>query len=676
MSVGVDFSKNIARKSSKSMTRKALLSAAAIAIAATASSGAMAQSCDPLLNAAAPGGTALTVFGAGIATASAVAATINATNLAFLTHTSAFVSAPPNPQPNSQGGGVWARAVGGSEKITSSGPVAYNILATPNLAASSGSGNCFSTYKQNYAGVQIGADTARLNIGGWNIHFGTTIGYLGTKGDIEEGATPFGGSFNSTTQAPFVGTYAAATYGGFFAQGLLRFNYYEINLNSPTVNVYDQKLDAHGVSLSGAAGYHYAIPNSQWFIEPSVGAVWSRTVVDTLQLVGTAVPPGTAGFQGSTQINDIDSLIGRAGLRVGTNFVSGNVLYQPFVSASIWHEFKGGWSANYTSCTNCIFGGGSPTTLTASMSGSDIGTWGVYSVGLAGQLLNTGWLGYARFDYESGSDIKGWTASGGIRYQFTPEPPAPAFAKAPVPIVKPVLWTGFYIGGFGGVDKGKTDVDFDPAPATADTLAFPGATADPQLAGVLGGGNLGYNYQMGKWVLGAEGDIAWTNTRGSKACGNLTAGNPSNLPANALFNTTCHDQLKWLATLTARVGYAWDRALYYVKAGGAWTHEDFSITCNLGPVNVATIAAGGRSQSCFTPAGTILGSLSASDNRFGWTAGFGVEFALTDHWSAKAETDYLGFGSKSLTLADGTAVSTKLHLWETKVGVNYRFAAH
>ena len=94
------------------------------------------------------------------------------------------------------------------------------------------------------------------------------------------------------------------------------------------------------------------------------------------------------------------------------------------------------------------------------MNGSDIGTYGVYSVGVAGQIVNTGWLGYARFDYESGSDIKGWTASGGLRYQFTPEPPAPAFAKAPVPIVKPVLWTGFYIGGFGGVKTGgKADIN-------------------------------------------------------------------------------------------------------------------------------------------------------------------------------------------------------------------------
>ena len=61
--------------------------------------------------------------------------------------------------------------------------------------------------------------------------------------------------------------------------------------------------------------------------------------------------------------------------------------------------------------------------------------------------------------------------------------------KAPVKGPAPVSWTGFYVGGFGGAAyKGKADETFAPAPATATTLAFAGATASPQLAGPLGGG--------------------------------------------------------------------------------------------------------------------------------------------------------------------------------------------
>ena len=71
----------------------------------------------------------------------------------------------------------------------------------------------------------------------------------------------------------------------------------------------------------------------------------------------------------------------------------------------------------------------------------------------------------------------------------------------------------------------------------------------------------------------------------------------------------------------------------------------------------------------------VLNTISASDNRVGWTAGFGAEFALTNNWSAKAETNYLGFGTRGLTLSDGTFVNSKLNFWESKIGLNYRFSS-
>ena len=317
--------------------------------------------------------------------------------------------------------------------------------------------------------------------------------------------------------------------------------------------------------------------------------------------------------------------------------------------------------------------------LTASINGTGVGTYGTYSLGVAGQIKNTGWLGYLRVDYTNGSNLEGWTGSGGIRYQFTPEAPRPALiTKAPVkaapaPVSFPVNWTGFYVGGVGGgAFGGHADATFAPAPQTSNTLLFSGATFSSRLAGILGGGEIGYNYQMGPWVLGFEGDLAWTNARGSIACGSLVSGQFGNLPANALFNSTCHDKLDWLATVTGRAGYAWGRALYYVKAGAAWTHEEFSVTCNAGPANFITTAPG---QSCFNPAGSLFNTISASDNRTGWTAGFGAEFALTNNWSAKAETNYLGFGTRGLTLSDGTFVNSKLNFWESKIGMSYRFTS-
>ena len=628
------------------IARKALIAAVPI-FAVFASSGAQAQNCGPLpFNLGGPALDAKSLFGGAIAGASAIAAAINATNTAFLTHSTAFVSAPGNSPPDSQGGGVWIRGVGGESTTKSNGTASFNLAATPISPSASGSTNCNSTFKQDFAGVQLGTDIARLNIGGWNIHLGATAGYLGTKGDINEGATPTGGPFNTKTQAPYIGTYAAATYGGFFIDGLLRFNYYETSLDSPSVNIYNQKVDAHGVSLGGSAGYHWVVPNSNWFVEPAVGIVWSRVSVGSLQLAGAPSPGGH--FIGSAQISDIINTIGRAGLRVGTTVDSGNMIWQPFASVNVLRDFNGGWSANYTSCPQCIFVGAFQAPLTASMNGSGVGTYGTYSLGVAGQIKNTGWLGYLRVDYTNGANLEGWTGSGGIRYQFTPEAPRTAMiTKAPVKAPAgsaPVNWTGFYIGGFGGAGYGHGDPTFAPTVGNiATVLPFPGATADNRIAGFLGGGTIGYNYQTGAWVWGVEGDVAWTNAKGSVACGNLVSGQGGNAPANALFNSTCHDNLDWLATVAGRLGYTWGRALYYAKAGAAWTHEEFSVTCN----NGAAVGTPGG-QVCSDPAGNLFNTISGSDNRVGWTVGFGAEFALTDKWSAKAETDYLSFGSRRL----------------------------
>src|SRR5215471_19971701 len=114
-----------------------------------ASSSALAQNC-PLLPD--PFGTGIDqkiLFGGSIAAATAIASTINAANTAFLTHSTAFVSAPANPPPDSQGGGVWIRGVGGESTTKSSEAIVANIAAAPNIGIPSegGTANCNSTFK-------------------------------------------------------------------------------------------------------------------------------------------------------------------------------------------------------------------------------------------------------------------------------------------------------------------------------------------------------------------------------------------------------------------------------------------------------------------------------------------------------------------------------------------------
>jgi opacity protein-like surface antigen len=667
------------------------------------SSGAMAQSCGSLsLSGTLLGTTPYALNGtigamaSGLSSANAIMGAVTAANTAFLTQSTAFVSAPGNPPANSEGAGVWIRGVGGDLNLKSNTQVSGNLTLSNSippslLTGASGSTNCNSTFHQSFAGFQLGQDAARLNFGdGWNLHLGTTAGYLETSGDITQGNIQ-GGAFNSTTQAPFVGTYGVLTKGNFYIDGLARYDYFQTNLNSPTANVFDEKVDAYGLTLAASTGYNYKIPNTQYFVEPSLGVVWSKETIDPIN-VASPLPSATgpAGFaagnySGTTQISDINSLIGRAGLRVGTTWETGNLVLQPFAAASVWHDFSGNITAHYSSCPNCFFTLTLPSTLSATMTTNNIGTFGQYSLGISGQLVNTGWLGFARLDYREGPNMNGISGTGGIRYQFTPGAVAPAYpVKAPVYKAANVMnWAGLYVGAIGGAQYGRGEMYYPNSGLSAFLVAPPvfttgtgGSAADMRPAGALGGGTLGYNWQIGSWVYGVEGDLAWTGVEGSNQCQPLNPPFPAALGSvnNSLFQTTCHDQINWTGTVAGRLGYAWlPHTLVYGKAGAAFAGETFSETCNLGPVNGSNGPPGTPVQNCVNANGAFVNSASVNTTAVGWTLGYGTEFAFTQHWTAKAEFDWIDFGHKSVTLSDGTNINTYQRAAQAKVGVNYKW---
>jgi len=350
-------------------------------------------------------------------------------------------------------------------------------------------------------------------------------------------------------------------------------------------------------------------------------------------------------------------------VRFGTTIRGEGVVWQPFAAVSVWHEFGNDPATSFTTCAHCgvpvpvpPLGTLSNLSLATSLSMQNIGTFGQYSVGFNAQVQNTGWLGFGRVDYRNGDRIEGWSGTAGLRYQFNPTATAAAMpVKAPVykaPAAGPYNWTGFYAGVLGGGALDDANVDIPAA----------GLSTSPRISGVLGGGQAGYNYQTGAWVLGVEADAAWTNASGSRECGPLVAG-------TAFFNSTCQDEGNWLATVRGRLGYPWDGALFYAKAGVAFTHESVSATCNFGPAN----ALQPPFQQCFNAAGTLFNKISASSDRAGWTIGYGVEYALTSHWSAKGELDYIDFGNTSLTASDGTVFNPSTRIFEGKIGLNYHF---
>lgn len=591
------------------------------------------------------------IASAGGAASGSFAGALGNLSTAFLTQQgSAFVSAPNDPKPDQPGGGVWVRGVDGevTNKFTSTatgnvnaGPVFNPVLGTQ------ANSNCAGSVHENFGGMQVGQDISRLNWAGWNVHLGTTAGYLSSHAtDNFGGVTDF--------QVPFLGTYMVATHGRFFADIMVREEFYSATLTQPTVGLFGQQVGARGISVSTSAGYNHALANN-WFIEPSAGFIYSRTNVDSFNVSGGVIGNGIVTTYSTSPI---DSEIGRLSLRAGTTITSDNVIWQPFGSVSVFHEFAGNVQSTATSLNALAFGV-IPVSLTGTNSTSRVGTYGQYSLGVAGQVANTGWLGFVRVDYRNGSNIEGWTGNAGLRYQFTPDMiaavmPTKAPVKARGTVIPPTNWTGFYVGGFLGIEYGNTDVRF-----VGDPL---GSGNNPRVLGALGGGTVGYNYQMpNNWVIGAEGDLGATNLHGSRSC----------TPSANIFSfgsiLNCQNTSNWVSTVAARVGYSWERTLYYVKAGGAWSDDTINTSCIFGPLNGAVI-------SCINQAGRVTNGFSTSGTRSGVVVGFGTEFDLGKNWSAKAEYDYIDFGARTGLASDGiTTLRDSGAISQVKVGINYRF---
>jgi outer membrane immunogenic protein len=201
------------------------------------------------------------------------------------------------------------------------------------------------------------------------------------------------------------------------------------------------------------------------------------------------------------------------------------------------------------------------------------------------------------------------------------DPPLP---PPPPPPIYPVYnWTGFYIGGnIGAAWSGLSGSNFsDPLGSTFTA---------PTNVQFMGGGQVGVNYEFwGGVVIGAEAMFDWLpNTVNAS----MTATAPD---GTAAFFGTINN--RWLTTATGRLGYAWDRVFLYGKGGGAWV-----------ATNSPTIAIGGGPPASFASV--------TNTNSFGYTAGFGLEWAFWNNWSLRAEYDYIGLPSQSYTVAPGPTI--------------------
>jgi Autotransporter beta-domain len=352
--------------------------------------------------------------------ASPLISIINTVNTAFLTNTTSFVSAPGGAQPDQSSGGAWARGIAGTVTSKSDSTSTADLTKTAGLFAppflATGSQNCHQENKQDYAGVQLGADLGKLNLGstGVNWHFGITGGsfYAGAQEQTLPGSAGVSfptGDLKGNFEVPFIGFYSVFTAGNFFTDAQLRWDFYRSTSSSEGQHFSGVKGDAQGLSFTTSTGYRIPL-SSNWFVEPSIGGVLSQTKVDPI------VSPWDAGNGLSTlQIGDINSVLGRATVRVGTSFTEGNITWQPFATASILHEFAGSVTSTQTitSATDVAFDKSVFTTVT-----DRVGTYTQVGVGTAVVVGNTGWLGYGRGDVKFGEDVHGWGVNFGLRRQW------------------------------------------------------------------------------------------------------------------------------------------------------------------------------------------------------------------------------------------------------------------
>jgi outer membrane immunogenic protein len=202
---------------------------------------------------------------------------------------------------------------------------------------------------------------------------------------------------------------------------------------------------------------------------------------------------------------------------------------------------------------------------------------------------------------------------------------------APLPVA--YNWTGFYLGAHGGYGWANSDWTFQNV---SFFNTFVGDQINLKPKGGLGGGQVGYNYQIGQFLLGVEGTFSWADIK-------QTVTSP-------IFPTTDNEttKIKNLYTVAARLGVTNGPWLAYAKGG--W--------------------AGGRVQLSAAEPGIAVSWDPATQSRSGFVIGGGVEYMIAPSIILGAEYNYIDLGSKTYsavntpsafgptTVSDKTTVST------------------
>jgi outer membrane immunogenic protein len=245
------------------------------------------------------------------------------------------------------------------------------------------------------------------------------------------------------------------------------------------------------------------------------------------------------------------------------------------------------------------------------------------------------------------------------------------------PPPRPVYsWTGCRVGVNIGGGWARTSWN-DPVGILEGNPAYLG---DHTASGVIGGGQLGCDYQVGRFVFGIQGLYDLTGMKASNIEGEpVIVTLPRGTFASSLIDETF---IQSSANVTARIGYAVQpNVLLYAKAGVARNHNLYNISLPSLAVSSREITAtptGGFGPVFTLPPSFIIGL--GNNSPVGPLVGAGVEWAVfgTDV-SLFLEYDYMHFGTKQAPLLSTVTPGEIFPLDITQnvnmvlFGINYRF---
>jgi opacity protein-like surface antigen len=221
-----------------------------------------------------------------------------------------------------------------------------------------------------------------------------------------------------------------------------------------------------------------------------------------------------------------------------------------------------------------------------------------------------------------------------------------------VPVVQPFSWTSCYGGAHVGGSITRKDIT-DPVQLAQDSVLGAGTTVDVTTTrldstGFLAGAQIGCDYQFySHLLLGVEGAVSGSTMKSSTVVG-FPAGDPGD-------QGVVSSKTDFLPSITARLGFAVDRVLFYGKGGVAWAGDQTNVV------------------------GTVTGtpfSFQGLSTRTGFTGGGGVAWAFAGPWSVSVEYDYYQFGHGNVFMTDSIngftgPVDTKQNIQVVKAVLNF-----